>query len=373
MSNDFDSIRDSLTELLASSRFIQQQAICHVHLLINPAAGRFTQKNQLEAMQALLKSSGAGVKIPCQPVPVRLHISPGPGELGRIAQDIAQSSHQGHQIENILFVILGGDGTHHEVLSALTVLPPIVLEKMWVFRFPAGTGNDSADAWTQDQALWALTESVNTGKLGAVRVSTARGASYYSFNIASLGIDAYVVHLNNIFQHVLPGNFYRLFSDIGVLFYGLIHGYRLMDIRRQYLDGPWERETRKNAIMVLGVSGFRTYGNEKWVLPDERNYCSILKGNLIKNLRFKKKLFQARHPELASCTMGSVTRLEIQYPGNILMQLDGEVKKLEAADFPVLMETVSTNINYMSAKEISTQSVPLHSKRDKPDNQSIKS
>ncbi len=349
----FRSIKSGFEDILGRSSFIREK-IESVHVILNPKAGGFSNKKKMEDFLRLLKgfaSAARNSKIESHSVFVTVCSSSAPGQAGIIAAGIVERNRKNSR--STLIVSMGGDGTHQEVLSGLMTVEERLLENVVVFRFPAGTGNDAADAWDQTQALQTLGESRKTSKTGAIAVKTPLRSIMYSFNIASLGLDAYVVHLTNKFKSKIPGNSYKIFADIGVVLYGVIHGFHPMRVSRYGTNGNVTVEERCNGITVMGVSGFRTYGAEKWVLPDERNYCSIKNGSLIDNMKFKTELFKAKHPNLPNCTMDRVHAIEIELSGKIPMQLDGQVTWLEAGDFPLKMETIKTGIQVLSAKEVS--------------------
>ena len=76
-----------------------------------------------------------------------------------------------------------------------------------------------ADAHTFAEAYDLILGGQHVAKTGALRVTTADGTPRYSFNIASIGLDAYIAGLTNRFKRVIPGDAYKSLVDIGSLFY----------------------------------------------------------------------------------------------------------------------------------------------------------
>jgi len=217
---------------------------------------------------------------------------------------------------------------------------------------PMGTGNDSADVASWEDGLDTLEKAEDLRTLGAVKIKDRNNRLNYAYNIVSLGIDAYVNYLNNYLKKRIPGNFYKLFSDLAVFFYGRTIKYAPSFTEITDSEGNKYVEQRQNAIQVLGVSGYRSYGNGRWVLPGLENYCSIKKGNLLQNIRFKSLLFKAEHHNLPGCIMKNVTALKIRYEGSVPMQMDGEDEFLGKDSFPLEMTIIDTSINCLTSKKI---------------------
>lgn len=357
MSNFFVELGNLIRDVASYSPNLGSET-WDVHIIVNPFAGGLLGKkgqssfiNSLTPSTELRDTLEKSYKRTAVIASVRIHRSEHQGHASVLAVQILESSR--NSSHRLFIVSIGGDGTHQEVLTGLMSGDPSLLNKALVFRMPAGTGNDAADAWNRQQAVEALTQGCKESYSGAVEFSSATRDIRYSFNIASVGLDAYVVYLTNKLKSVFPGNFYKLFADIGVLFYGLIHGFHEMDMQIVSPEGAVSHQRRKNGIVALGVSGFRTYGNEKWVLPAEENLCSIRAGSIFHNMRVKSRLFKATHDTVDGTTMHSAAEITVRYPARLLMQVDGEVQWLEPEDFPVRLRVIETGIRILSAKQAS--------------------
>lgn len=332
------------------------------HIIINHRAGAFSrrsgQRSFIKRLDAALggqlpsASFGEPLSLP------HVHTTDSIGHASLIAVSILEASRNHGKRPFIMSI--GGDGTHQETFSGIMACDPQLRSRLLAFRFPAGTGNDAADAWNVEQAVSALIEGCPVTTIGAVEFNAPGHERRYSFNIASVGIDAYVVHLTNKLKNLLPGDFYKPLTDIGVLFYELIHGIHRMTVDIYRHETAIYRLERKNGIVALGVSGWRTYGSEKWVLPGEENLCAIEKGGLFRNLQIKRHLFKASHPSLPYTFMTQTNRVVIAYPGRIPLQLDGEVLWLNSDDFPMELKIVDTGIKVLSAKQSAKQRAYTH-------------
>ncbi len=94
------------------------------HLIYNPAAGKKSKQSNLETAEKILKERGVDYEV---------HASCAARECVQIAKDLSQKGETD-------FIVLGGDGTLHEVLSGLD--DP---SKCRLGLIPSGTGNDFAE------------------------------------------------------------------------------------------------------------------------------------------------------------------------------------------------------------------------------------
>ena len=117
-----------------------------------------------------------------------------------------------------LIVTAGGDGTHLEVQTAILKkslenpeISAAIKKYITLLRLPLGTGNDGSDGRTMEEAMARLTEPAHFSLQRAIKVwydttgkkpvSTSKFESldacppWYAFNIASIGIDAYITYI----------------------------------------------------------------------------------------------------------------------------------------------------------------------------------
>jgi diacylglycerol kinase family enzyme len=182
---------------------------------------------------------------------------------------------------------------------------------------------------------------------GALLVRTQRAAPRYSFNVGSIGLDAFIVALTNRFKRVIPGEAYKVMVDVGSLFYEQRVHPEPMDVR---INGP-KGETRIDGIVpsmvIVGISGGRTYGGHMPVLPGTDNVCVVGRMGVLEKIRNKKLFYLGRHGELPQVKFFSGDRVDIDYRARIPMQLDGELVWLEPSDFPISMEVLAPKIKVL--------------------------
>jgi diacylglycerol kinase family enzyme len=178
-------------------------------------------------------------------------------------------------------------------------------------------------------------------------VSCGGGEPRYSFNVGSVGLDAYIVGLTNRFKRIIPGEAYKVMVDIGSLFYEQRVHPRPMNVHLSRGRQKTRIDGITPSMVIVGISGGRTYGGHMPVLPGEENVCIVDRMSLLSKVVNKKLFYVGRHGELPQVSFHAADKVDIQYDGRIPMQLDGELSWLEAGDFPVSMRVVEPKINIL--------------------------
>jgi diacylglycerol kinase family enzyme len=239
-----------------------------------------------------------------------------------------------------LIICAGGDGTSLEVLTTLYHAPAEIRANCVVLRLPMGTGNDGADARELGDALDLLLCPTRIELVRAVCLTTptAGKGPFLAFNILSVGLDAFVTHMTNKMKGSLPGDSYKLWVDIASLLYDRLYKVGPLDIR-VFGDGPEERTLRETVLLLaMGVSGHRTYGSNKLVLPDDRNVCLVRQMSLLRKLALKGLFSNGTHVDKPESLLFNARRVEFRGEYPILAQMDGETVLLHPEDFPAAIE-----------------------------------
>ncbi len=326
------------------------QAPLIVDVIVNPHAGFFKSQavlaRRIHELEKRLEELRA--RAPRRRVEINtVHFTEHPGHARTITEHIMEDEGRSASGIERLLIGCGGDGTANEICSALVGADAQLLDRLKLLRLPLGTGNDVADALTFTEAYDLILGNQTTAKTGALKVTAPGAPVRYAFNIASIGLDAYIAALTNKLKRVIPGDAYRSLVDIGSLFYEQKVKPRPMDIR---LSGPLG-ETRVDAfvpsMVVMGVSGSRTYGGHLHVLPGEENVCLVGRMSILAKIRNKKLFYVGGHGVLPEVSFHRAHRMEVHYPGAIPMQMDGELVWLQAQDFPVTMEVLEPRIKVL--------------------------
>jgi len=319
-------------------------------LVANPTAGGFTRPSyarQRHAELKTLKERAASLPVKTGRPKLELCLTKQPSHAGELARDFFAAARAKGLRDNEFRLVMpaGGDGTSHEVLSALMELPPDERRHYAVLRLPFGTGNDGSDGRDLLVCLGRLLGPCEAAAKAAILVTPKLAGGkgqIWSFNIASFGIDAYTVHMTNKFKTIFPGDFYKVWLDIAAVFYDLAWPSRVLGLKAYSAAGTLVRDFERALLLIaMGVSGNRQYGSNKRILPDEDNVCAISQMSLFRKLAVKGPLQNGGHKAFHEADLFSADRLVIDYPDRLLFQADGEVTRFEAGDFPIEMRRVS--------------------------------
>jgi diacylglycerol kinase family enzyme len=324
-------------------------ALAGVLLVANPTAGGFTRSAYARYRKAelseLLEAFAAFPPREGRPR-VELCRTRKPAHAAEIAREFFARSRASGLRENEFRLVLtaGGDGTSLEVLSALVELPVEERRHYAVLRLPFGTGNDGSDGRDLRVSLGRLAGpcALKPGTAVLSSPNPAGGkASIWAFNIASLGVDAFITHMTNKLKGIFPGDFYKLWVDIASVLYNVFWPTREMAVRAFDAEGNTMRDFRRELLLLaIGASGRRQYGSQKAILPDEDNVCALRQMPFLRKLAVKGPLQAGAHRGLPEVELFSAHRLEIDYPDRILFQADGEATRFDKSDFPFRIELI---------------------------------
>lgn len=240
--------------------------------------------------------------------------------------------HSGSRGARPIVVSLGGDGTHNQVMLAAGDRA----RTPWYYRVPLGSGNDAVGDDTVQSILAELEGELRPMWIPSVEVRTQR-ETHVAFNIASIGIDAFVTMMHQRLRDKLPGNTYRIIAAGALLVYE-----RIVDLGPLAIRTPNEDlGCRERMLIALGVRGGLTYGDHIRILPGEENLCVLNKASLREKLRMKRLLFRGEHVGQPITTMLRTDSVTLLYDRPQYLQLDGEPRRLEREDFPLTMSVRS--------------------------------
>jgi diacylglycerol kinase family enzyme len=359
----FEEFAVALADICAASPLVQDRPLFWT-CIANPRAGGFTIGSRWKKHRAVLEAyaekarkkerrreearpSDTSQSLDRGAAPLRapgLCLTSRPGDAGAIVRALLdEASASGPAVPAPFFLVItaGGDGTSLEAQLALYEAHPALRSNFAVLRLPMGTGNDGADAWELDTALELLTEKVSIEYSRALRLrtSTRDKGPFLAFNILSIGLDAFVTHMTNKMKGSFPGDSYKLWVDIAALFYDKVYKVGPMELKA-YDEGGAEVLSLNEPLLLaaMGVSGKRTYGSRKMILPDERNVCALRQMPLLRKLSLKGLLDSGGHADKKEAALCRASRLEFRYNYPVLAQMDGETVRLEPEDFPASIE-----------------------------------
>ena len=331
-------------------------------IIANPTAGGFTMRSRWNKGSAALEKCVISAKVnpprkdcapaqtavKCGAIPALaasgLVATDGPGSAAEIAAALTHEAEE-NPAPFYLLITAGGDGTSLEVLSVLYNEPESLRSNAAVLRLPMGTGNDGADSPDLAAALALLIKPSRIEFTPALRLLTAPDGPvsskcpFLAFNILSVGLDAFVTHMTNKMKGKLPGDFYKLWVDISALLYDRLYKVDFLDVKAADAQGREIRSFREKLLLLaVGVSGHRTYGSQKKILPDDRNVCAVKQMPLLRKLALKGLFTTGAHIDKNESILFSAHRVEISGSYPILAQMDGEAILLQPEDFPAVIE-----------------------------------
>jgi diacylglycerol kinase family enzyme len=120
-----------------------------------------------------------------------------------------------------------------------------------------------------------------------------------------------------------------------------------MDIIVHAEEGETRMEAFLPSMVVVGISGARTYGGQMPVLPGKENVCVVRGMTALQKVRNKKLFYQGRHGELDEVRFFRASQVDIDYKERIPMQLDGELYWLDGKDFPLSLKVLAPKIKVL--------------------------
>ena len=363
-------IAECISALIARNKLWSQKKV-YLYFIANKTAGCFTNSKKSERLKKFFTSVLADIQ--SQPecaasVSYKIFSTEYAGHAKDLTQSVvAQLIATDEPDSENLIITAGGDGTSLEVQTALfkeAMLGPkhndAIMNHITILRLPLGTGNDGTDGHKIEETIELLKGGLVFANDRAIRIYPEKEpddaeiracgkdpakycdvnfrAPWYAFNIASIGLDAYVVYMTNTVKKKLPGNFYHLCVPLSGVVYD--KDFPTGTLRVEFYNK--EEKTGELSVplmlMAFGASGNRVYGGGHKVLPDSNNLCiapKISLGTLLKeNHRFVDGSFKGT--KLA--TLHTVEKIRLFYDKPVLMQCDGETVMLSPAHFPIIFE-----------------------------------
>jgi diacylglycerol kinase family enzyme len=326
-----------------------------VDLIANPRAGGFLRpaySKRHKAELAALEERAASLPKRAASTRFELHLTERSGHAADIARGIVERAREEKDVSRHIVLTAGGDGTSLETGTALVELPASERGRFSILRLPMGTGNDGSEGRDLKVCLGRILEPMVYAPRRAVHVlpNPAGGKKpLWSFNIVSIGVDAFVCRMTNRLKAIFPGDSFKFWVDVSSVFYDKIWPPELVKVKAYDASG---RETASFEeiclLFAMGASGRRQYGSNKPILPDDDNVCAVEQMSLFKKLAFKDLIASGRHRGLDVVRLFSASRVRLEYPRSILLQCEGEVTELGPADFPLEFQLTDPIYNVLS-------------------------
>lgn len=310
-------------------------------IVVNPVAGKMKRSWWRRAVSAsvtrLLAQNGGAIPKTIDWRFIRTHRS---GE----AQDSAETlARQEGNYKKLLFISVGGDGTHREVINGIH--RGSTEAKHGIVRLPAGTGNDYPSAQRIDQ-VYRLFCTEQPKPIYGLRFSRNGTVISLCYNIASFGLDAVVTHVATALKPYVPSSIYQLAADL-VVFFFTIFGVKVPALVKTPRSGESQQTLkfhRKIGMLVWGVDGPRTYGHLVPVLPDEHNIVGIGLGALHTMMETKAAVYRGEHLARSNVQGHRLDEGELYLNRRTPAQFDGEPVILQGSDQAIQVQRFKAQV-----------------------------
>ena len=251
-----------------------------------------------------------------------------PGHASHLAAEAVSDS-----VERI--VVVGGDGTVHEVADGLIGCgvahpPPVAV-------FPVGTGNDFYRMVGSDRsvaAVVALLEGGTVQRFDVGRVEWDGGRRTF-VNLMGVGIDVEVLRCRGRFSR-LPGLLQYLASFLNALV-----TFRAPDVHIDTGPGDGQRITGATTLTVItvgpSIGGGFMINPEAEALDGRLDMFHVGAPGLLPILRLVPRVIRGTHGDSPLVTMRRLRRAVIRRPGGESMwfEIDGELSPEPARELRV--------------------------------------
>lgn len=323
-----------------------------VEILINPRAGSLYNKRrlkkQIEILEQWKRWNLAGLEANSD-INVRLHMTESMDHAQSRAVQLVENLIEDRWAEKKILLLAGGDGFHKDVCTAIMQKDPALLNSIFLFRLPLGTGNDASDCDSLSEACKILFGPVKEIQKSCLSIKPSCKKEDFCFNIASVGLDAYVCELTEFWKGRLPGNVYKIMVDLSVLLYD--RKYPIAPGRIELIkNGQTEQVEGSFLLTIMGSRGNSTYGGKIRILPNENNVLLTENVSLLKRIILKGHFLKGSHGKFPINRFFDADRMILHYPEDVLMQLDGEVVPLMQENFPLEITRLYGRIRTFSSE-----------------------
>ena len=153
-----------------------------------------------------------------------------------------------------MVLTIGGDGTHSLFINSIIKKDKnFSCDNMKLLNVPMGTGNDCTIANNFKDFLELIkTRKMNIFKLSLTEIEIGENI-YYSNNVMSLGIDAFIVKMTEKFKNLFKSDSYKLIGKIAPLLYNFYYKIAPIDVLIENNDFKINRYAKKYAMITYSL------------------------------------------------------------------------------------------------------------------------
>lgn len=293
-----------------------------ISLIVNPVGGRGRGKRYAKRLIQAMRARGLAFEI----LETRRR-----GDARALAQRAC-----GHGSGTI--VVVGGDGSVHEVVQALAGQPARLAVG------PAGRCNDFARSLGPLPRPETLAGLLVAGPTRALDLVHAQGQGFdrYYCTVGAIGFDALVSRFVDNLRGPLQGQPAYLYGVLRVL-----SRYQAPEVR---LD--WEGGQYQGPILLVAAANTRTYGNQIPIAPEARPDDGLLELCLVRPAGFWRvltvlpQLLLGRHGRLPEVSFMASPWLRVESEAGLELWADGE----PVAVAPLSLRVVPAALRVLAAE-----------------------
>ena len=366
-------IAECITALISRNKLWSGKKV-YAYFIVNKTAGCFTNAHKSEKYKKFfsqIQKETEGLVKCARDISYRIFSTEYAGHAKDLTKSVVSQLIASDEADSEYIIITaGGDGTSLEVQTSLYKCAmegpkhrDVIMNKIALLRLPLGTGNDGTDGHSIEETVGLLRGGLLFTNARAIRVYPESNpdeeavracgknpekyqdmnfkSPWYAFNIASIGLDAYVVYMTNTVKKKLPGNFYHLCVPLSGIVYDKHFPVDTMKIEvfaNKDDSNPAEEINTKITLLAFGASGNRVYGGGHKVLPNEKNLCIAPKISLPVLIKENHRFVDGSFVGTPLASLHEADKIRLSYNKAILMQCDGETVMLSPAHFPIIME-----------------------------------
>jgi diacylglycerol kinase (ATP) len=290
-----------------------------IRVIVNPAASGGRGRKAAHKLFALLDGRSSDYEA---------RYTEAPGHASRLARTAA--------VEGVArIVVVGGDGTIHEVAGGLLAsqvdrLPPVAV-------FPVGTGNDFYRMIGTRRSAAEVVDVLEAGLVERFDVGRVRwrGGERVFVNLLGVGVDVEVVRCRARFSR-LPG-----LPQYLAAFLSAIATFKPPEVHVEVGDGARQHIMGATTLTVVTVGP--SIGGGFMICPDAHpsdgklDLCHIAAPGLLPILRLVPKVIRGRHGDSPLVTMRQLEEAVIRRPGGEPMwfEFDGELPPEPASELRI--------------------------------------
>lgn len=283
-------------------------------VIINPIAGKY----RTEKLWPLIKKELEKLDIDFTPV-----FTQKKGDAAKLASKAAEELYH-------LIVVVGGDGTLHEVINGVNC------KNIPINIIPTGTGNDFIKSLDYPSHWKKACQIVKTGTEKKFDLGKTDGR--YFLNIAGCGFDAHVAFHARKNSHRKPG-FKKsyLFSTLTTIW-----GYK-----PQLMKITLDTITVETKAYLVAVANGKFYGGGMNIAPtailDDGLFdiCIISKMGKLDFLSSLHMVYNGKHLEHLKVSLFRSRTIRIEAEKPIIFHLDGEVAGTTPVEFTLIPQAIT--------------------------------